>query len=105
MRLCGRIRERAAVSDETKSHQDGSYSQPAKSGQPLTITNNAGKVTHLRYDARGNVTSMWDALGNTTDITYNLADDAIDVRLLATALRPILRCLIVTHAMRRGVPL
>jgi RHS repeat-associated protein len=64
--------------------QDGSYSQAARVGQPLTVTDNAGNVTHFRYDARGNVIQSWDALGNTTDITYNIADQVTDTLAPAT---------------------
>ena len=52
---------------------DGTYSQTAKIGQPLTITDNLSHVTHLRYDTQGRVTSITDALGNQTDFSYNLA--------------------------------
>ena len=51
---------------------DGGYSQPAKIGQPLTVTDNLGHVTHLRYDSQGRTTSVTDALGNETDFSYNL---------------------------------
>ena len=70
-----------AVSSKTTTFNyttDGSYSQAAKAGQPLTMTDNLGHVTHFRYDARGNVVSSWDALGNTTTIAYNLADQPTD---------------------------
>lgn len=58
---------------------DGTYSQPAKIGQPLTITDNLGHVTHFRYDQRGNVTSAKDALNHETNLTYNLADQPLAV--------------------------
>ena len=51
---------------------DGGYSQSAKIGQPLTVTDNLSHVTHLRYDSQGRVTSATDALGNETDFSYNL---------------------------------
>jgi RHS repeat-associated protein len=51
---------------------DGGYSQAAKIGQPLTVTDNLGHITHLRYDAQGRATAVTDALGNETDFTYNL---------------------------------
>jgi RHS repeat-associated protein len=51
---------------------DGGYSQSSKIGQPLTVTDNLGHVTHLRYDSQGRTTSVTDALGNETDFTYNL---------------------------------
>lgn len=51
---------------------DGSYSQSTKVGQPLTVTDNLGHVTHLRYDSQGRATSVTDALGNETDFSYNL---------------------------------
>jgi RHS repeat-associated protein len=51
---------------------DGAYSQSAKIGQPLTVTDNLSHVTHLRYDSQGRTTSITDALGNETDFSYNL---------------------------------
>ncbi|MBL8086477.1 MAG: hypothetical protein JNM85_00210, partial [Chthonomonas sp.] len=63
---------------------DGSYSQAAAMGQPLTITNSNGEVTHMRYDARANTTSMWDALGNTSTYAFNLANQQTDSYLPAT---------------------
>ncbi|HEX6716318.1 MAG TPA: Ig-like domain-containing protein [Pyrinomonadaceae bacterium] len=51
---------------------DGAYSQSAKIGQPLTITDSLGHATHLRYDSQGRTTSVTDALGNETDFSYNL---------------------------------
>jgi YD repeat-containing protein len=54
--------------------QDGTYTQSAKLGQPLTVTDNLGHATHFRYDARGNVIHVEDALGNATDSVYNIAD-------------------------------
>ncbi len=52
---------------------DGAYSQSAKIGQPLTVTDNLCHVTHLRYDSQGRTTSVTDALGNQTTFSYNLA--------------------------------
>ncbi|MFN8220707.1 MAG: hypothetical protein U0S12_11340 [Fimbriimonadales bacterium] len=57
---------------------DGSYSQSAKRGQPLTATNSNNETNHFRYDARGNTTSAWDPLGNTHTLMYNLADQVTD---------------------------
>lgn len=53
--------------------EDGQYSQSNKLGQPLTITDNLGHVTHFRYDERGQVISTKDALGNETKQVYNIA--------------------------------
>jgi YD repeat-containing protein len=64
--------------------QDGNYSQVAQTGQPLSVTDTLNQTTHLRYDARGNVIQNWDALGNTTDIAYNLADQPTDIWAPAT---------------------
>jgi len=64
--------------------QDGSYTQAEALGQPITKTDNLGKVTHLRYDVRGNVISAVDALGNESDTAYNLADQPIQTLLPAT---------------------
>ncbi len=56
---------------------DGTYSQPAMLGQPLTVTDNLGHTTHFRYDPRGNVVETTDAIGNTSDFTYNIADQMV----------------------------
>ena len=64
--------------------QDGAYSQPAALGQPITVTDALGHTSHFRYDAQARVTSSWDALGNKTDITYNLVGQPVTVRYPAT---------------------
>ncbi len=60
---------------------DGSYSQTAAIGQPLTVTDNLGKVSHLRYDSRGNCLSVADAISSwfpdQYDFTYNIADQPL----------------------------
>jgi len=63
---------------------DGSYSQPAAIGQPVTVTDNLGKVTHLRYDAQGNAVAVKDALGNETDLTYDIRNAPLQTILPAT---------------------
>ena len=51
----------------------GSY-QAVSCGLPLTVTDNDGRTTHYRYDARGNVLIVIDSDGRRTDNTYNLTD-------------------------------
>jgi len=63
---------------------DGSYSQPEAIGEPLTITDNLGKVAHLRYDSQGNVLSGTDALGNEVDETYDIVNNTLRVTAPAT---------------------
>jgi RHS repeat-associated protein len=63
---------------------DGSFSQSEGLGQLLTVTDNLGKITHLRYDPQGNVTSIVDALGNETDLTYNIVNDGVATVFPAT---------------------
>ncbi len=63
---------------------DGSYSQPDAIGQPLTVTDNLGKITHLRYDAQGNTLGVKDALGNETDQTYDIRNLPLQTTLPAT---------------------
>jgi len=63
---------------------DGTYSQPAALGQPLTVTNGLGKITHLRYDAQGNVMAVKDALGDETDRTYDIRNAPLQTVLPAT---------------------
>jgi RHS repeat-associated protein len=63
---------------------DGTYSQSAKVSEALTITDNLGHVTHLRYDSQGRTTSVTDALGNETNFTYNLAGQLLTTTYPAT---------------------
>jgi RHS repeat-associated protein len=63
---------------------DDAYTQAAKLGQPLTVTDNLGHVTHLRYDVQGRVASVTDALGHETNTSYNLVGQTETVTLPAT---------------------
>jgi len=64
--------------------QDGTYTQAPAIGQPLTVTDNLGKSTHLRYDLQGNLLSKTDALGNETDVIYDIANHLLTVTLPMT---------------------
>lgn len=66
---------------------DGGYSQTAKIGQPLTVTDNLSHVTHLRYDSQGRATSVTDALGNETNASYNLVGQTDTMTYPATGQR------------------
>ena len=66
--------------------QDGDYSQPEVLGEPITVTNSLGKVTHCRYDIAGHLKSIVDGLGHEMDFGdatsshsngYNLADQLV----------------------------
>jgi YD repeat-containing protein len=63
---------------------DGAYSQAAALGQPLTVTDPRGKVSHFRFDAQGRPVSAWDPLGNTVGVQYNLAGQSTVLTLPAT---------------------
>jgi RHS repeat-associated protein len=63
---------------------DGTYSQPAKIGQPLTITDSLSHVTHVRYDSQGRTISVTDALGTQTSYTHNLAGQVLTTTFPAT---------------------
>ncbi|MCA1594680.1 MAG: DUF6531 domain-containing protein, partial [Acidobacteria bacterium] len=63
---------------------DGAFTQPAKTGQPLTVTDNLGHTSHRRYDAQGRVTSEKDAQGFETNVSYNVAGQVDTVTLPAT---------------------
>jgi RHS repeat-associated protein len=56
---------------------DGTYTQPDAIGQPILITDNLGHQIHCRYDTQGNLLAAIDAIGNETDLTYNIADQLI----------------------------
>jgi RHS repeat-associated protein len=62
----------SAITTTLNYESDGGYSQSAKLGQPLTVTDNLGHVTHFRYDSQGRKTSVTDALGYESDFSYNL---------------------------------
>ena len=63
---------------------DGGYSQSAKIGQPLTVTDNLSHTRHFRYDSQGRTTSTTDALGNQTVFSYNLVGQLLTTTLPAT---------------------
>jgi len=50
-------------------------------GQPLTVTDQDGRTTHFRYDARGNVVLVIDEKGRRIDVDYNLADQVTGMQL------------------------
>ena len=58
---------------------DGAYSASEALGEPLTVTDPLGHTTHYRYDARGNLSAVMDAIGRETDYTYNDADQLLQV--------------------------
>jgi RHS repeat-associated protein len=53
-------------------------------GEPMTITDSAGKVTQVGFDSRGNVGWVKDALGYQTGFAPNLADQVQTVTYMAT---------------------
>lgn len=64
--------------------QDGQYTPAEALRQPLTRTDSLGHTTHLRYDTRGNMTAVIDALGNETDFNYNSANQQTVLTFAAT---------------------
>jgi len=60
------------------------YGSSPAIGQPLTETDNVGQTIRFGYDRQGNRTSMSDALGNETDISYNLANQPLTTTAPAT---------------------
>ncbi len=63
---------------------DGTYTQTAKVGQPVRITDESGFFTRARYDAEGRQTDAWDENGILTQTAYNLVGDVTQVTLPAT---------------------
>ncbi len=92
----------ATITTTVNYTQDGSYHQAEAIGQPLTITDSLGHVTHLRYDAQGNLISGIDALGNETDAAYNIANQR--TRLLAPAIGDVTNLLNVTRSALTYAP-
>jgi RHS repeat-associated protein len=56
---------------------DGTYTQAEGIGEPVTITDGLGHVKHYRYDNRSNITTVTDAIGNSTTTTYDLANQPL----------------------------
>jgi YD repeat-containing protein len=54
---------------------DGLFTQQEKLGLPLTVTDPQGNTTHLRYDSRGNLSTIIDPLGKEVDKFFNTADN------------------------------
>ncbi|MDI9637377.1 RHS repeat-associated core domain-containing protein [Kamptonema cortianum] len=52
---------------------DGGYSQPAKAGQVLRVTDASGAVMRFRYDSHGRAIWNEDALGRVIQWAYDLA--------------------------------
>ena len=63
---------------------DGSYNQNEALGQPITVTDTLGKVTHLRYDGQANLVNETDATGNEWQATYNAANQTTSIVAPAT---------------------
>ena len=63
---------------------DGGYSQNEAIGEPITVTDSLSKVTHLRYDSQGNLTSETDANSNEWQAEYNIANQLDEVIVPAT---------------------
>ena len=84
---------------------DGNYNQMACIGQPLTVTDNLGKTTHLRYDLQGRLLSTTDALGNRTDYNYNIANQLLSVTAPATGQSGVGRASVVRGYLYPAGPL
>lgn len=67
-----------AAASITTTYYYGSYAQ-VKLGQPLSITDNLNHSTYFDYDARGNIKTATDALGNKVDYIYNIADQVTSI--------------------------
>ena len=63
---------------------DGTYGQSEALGQPITVTDTLGNVTHLRYDSQANLESETDALGNEWQASVNLANQVTEIEAPAT---------------------
>ncbi|MFI5385565.1 MAG: RHS repeat-associated core domain-containing protein [Fimbriimonadales bacterium] len=63
---------------------DGGYNQPEALGEPITVTDSLGKVTHLRFDSQANLLSSTDPLGNQEQATYDNANNILSVTFPAT---------------------
>jgi RHS repeat-associated protein len=81
---------------------DGSFSQPAKAGQPLLYTNGEGETHHFRYNTNGLLSQSWDHLGNTNSYTYNVADQQLTASLPAPNLTTPATTLINNYAFPGG---
>lgn len=64
--------------------RDGTYTGSGGLGQPLTVTDPENRVTHFRYDPRGNLTTVIDPAGIMTTFTYNVENQLTSVLNPAT---------------------
>ncbi len=60
------------------------YGSSPAVGEPLTVTDNLGKSSHLTYTPMGLVQSTTDAIGNQSSVVYNIANQAIQAVSPAT---------------------
>ncbi|MGI8551027.1 MAG: RHS repeat-associated core domain-containing protein, partial [Dehalococcoidia bacterium] len=62
---------------------DGTFTQPAAIGEPLTVTQpltgTTNAVTHFRYNRRGDTISTTDANANMTSVIDDLADEPVNI--------------------------
>ncbi|HEV2705809.1 MAG TPA: RHS repeat-associated core domain-containing protein [Pyrinomonadaceae bacterium] len=84
---------------------DGTYTQPAKVSQPLTVTDGLGHAAHLRYDTQGRVISRMDADGNETNFSYNIVGQTETVTLPPTEQTGTGRGKVVKEYLYPGGPL
>src|SRR5205085_12304649 len=62
--------------------RDGTlYHQSEHLGQPIKVTNSAQNQTHARYDSRGNQVREWNAQGNESDQTFDIANRVSSIYL------------------------
>ena len=76
------------------AHGVPAYSQPEKHGEPLAVTAPSpdgvapGTVTHFRYDAHANLTTVISPLGNRTDYVYTGSDATKNADQLVQVIYP-----------------
>ncbi len=62
------------------------YTQAEALHEPIAVTDNLGHVSHFRYDAQANKISEIDALGNETDMAYNIANQLATITFPAAGM-------------------
>lgn len=95
----------ASITTTFNYTQDGAYTQNVAVGQALTATDNLGHTSHFRYDAQGRQVAQWDALGNRTDIAYDIYGQSTAVQLPATGQQGVGRTTLTSEYLYIGGPL
>lgn len=76
----------------------------APNGRPITITDKHGRVTHFRYDNRGNIVVRIDPDGLRLDFSYNLSNQLTEVKMPSSVAGGGRRRIVTEYGYPGGLP-